>query len=98
MSLQKGFLKRAWQGTEKTEARSFAENGLSWEVLHGVGVHGVGGTFPFLIFFSFFFAFCFAIVFFAFRRFFFILLRFSVILLEDTGKQLQFPAKWGVSL
>ena len=78
-----------------------------WEVLNGVGVDGVRGTFP-----HFFVSFHFSSFFFVFLRFYlrfylrfflcfflfvflFVFLRFSVILLEDTGKQLQFTAKMG---
>ena len=71
-----------------------------WEVLNGVGVDGVGGIFPFfdvcVCFFFFSFSFFFDFLFFV--SLFFVLfrfLRFSLILLEDKGARLQFPAKMG---
>ena len=78
--------------------------GFTWEVLNGVGVDGVGGSFPFfyvfffLAFLRFFVFFRFSLVFFVFFRFsafFFVFLGFSLILLEDKGGQLQFTAKMG---
>ena len=60
-----------------------------WEVLYGVGVHGVGVIFPFLRTFRFF------THFFAFLSLFFVFLRFSLLLLKDKGKQEQFTAKNG---
>ena len=78
---------------------------MSWEVLNGVGVDGVGRIFPFfspffLFVFPFLFFVCFSSFFFwgggGFFVFFF--LRFSGILLEDKGKRLQFTAKMGISL
>ena len=76
--------------------------------LSGVGVDGVRGIFLFFCFSSlfcfslFFFAFlsfffvfiCFSSLLFAFLRFF-VILRFSLILSEEKGKQLQFTAKMG---
>ena len=55
-----------------------------WEVLNGVGVHGFGGSFPFLR--------CFFLFFFVFLRSCFVFLRSSLSLLEDKGKRLQFTA------
>ena len=64
-----------------------------WEVLNGVGVDGVGVIFP--LFYAFF-------VFYANFRFFslfFVFLRFSLLLLEDKGKQQQnLLQKRGISL
>ena len=62
---------------------------FSWEVLHGVGVDGVGVIFPF--FYAFF-------VFYAFFRFFplfFVFLRFSLLLPKDKGKQHKIYCKNG---
>ena len=68
-----------------TNAFRFHSGGLTrhWEVLNGVGVDGVGRIFPF--FYSFL----------RFSSLFFVFLRFSLILLEDRGKRLQFTAKMG---
>ena len=71
---------------------------LSWEVLNGVGVDGVGGNFPF---FSFFFVFLRFFVFFRFSSFFFVFFRFSSLFFAflrfswNEGKRLQFTGKMG---
>ena len=56
---------------------------VAWEVLNGVGVDGVGVIFP-----------CFC-AFFRFSLFFFVFLRFSLLLPKDKGKQQQFTANMG---
>ena len=57
---------------------------MTWEVLNGVGVDGVGVIFPFFYaFFPFF------------LRIFPLFLRISLLLLKDKGKQQQFTAKMG---
>ena len=77
-----------------------------WEVLNGVGVDGVGGVFPFLMFFFFtflvflcfslfFFVFlCFSSLFFAFFRFSWHFSSFSRTRANDCN----LLAKWGLSL
>ena len=73
----------------------------NWEVLNGVGVDGVGVTFPFFnAFFPFFYAFFpFFYAFFAFFPFFYAFFSFffasPLFLLKDKGKQQQFTAKMG---
>ena len=67
---------------------------VAYLVINEVGVDGVGGIFPFFTFFFVFLrAFSFFFAFLRFSSLFF--LRFSLILLEDKGKRLQFTANMG---
>ena len=70
------------------ERHESKRDGGYWEVLKGVGVEG-GRRKRFILF---------LFVFFVFLGLFFVSLRFSLIFLEDKGKQVQFTAKWGISL
>ena len=71
---------------------------LDWEVLNGVGVDGVGGIFPFFLFFFVFLRF---FVVFRFSSFFFVFLRFSSFFAYSPGTRANdcnLLGKWGISL